>query len=193
LNNQAKPKDEKLESENIDQVVDTEFLKKHTYFLTGEINEESVTKACRWLIYENLSSIKKELTLFINSTGGNVTDAFALIDLMRASSNVIRTIGVGNVMSSAFLIFAAGTKGERTIGRNASILCHQYSTEMEGKHHDLKAAIQEGDSVNTRMINLISECTDLPVKTIKTKLFPPSDVYFTAEELVELGVADKIL
>ena len=192
MNNQAKPKEPIIEDVNPN--IDDEFLKAHTYFLNGEINEENIAKACRWLIYENLRIGKpKVLTLIINSTGGNVAEAFALIDIMRSSMHTIRTFGIGNVMSSAFLIFAAGTKGERTIGRNTSILCHQYSTEMEGKHHDLKAAIQEGDLVNERMVKLIVECSDLPVKTIKSKLLPPSDVYLTAEQMVELGIADKIL
>ena len=192
MNNQTKAKE--TDNENSDINIDDEFLKAHTYFLSGEINEESISKACRWLIYENLKIGKpKILTLIINSTGGNLTEAFALIDLMRSSTHTIKTIGIGNIMSSAFMIFASGTKGERIIGRNTSILCHQYSTEMEGKHHDLKAAIREGDLVNERMVNLLVECSELPVKTIKTKLFPPSDVYLTAEQMVELGIADKIL
>lgn len=192
MNNQAKPKEPIVD--DINPNIDDEFLKAHTYFLNGEINEDNISKACRWLIYENMKlGTPKTLTLIINSTGGNVAEAFALIDLMRSSEHTIRTIGLGNIMSSAFLIFASGTKGERIIGLNTSILCHQYSTEMEGKHHDLKAAIREGDLVNERMVNLLVECSELPVKTIKTKLFPPSDVYLTAEQMVDLGIADKIL
>jgi len=47
--------------------------------------------------------------------------------------------------------------------------------------------------MNNRMVELIKECTDLPTRTIKTKLLPPSDVWLTVDEAVELGIADHIL
>ncbi len=84
--------------------------------------DENVEKAIRWLLYENMdnSNPDKVLTIYINSTGGSLTDAFGLIDVMQNSSFVVRTIGIGNIMSSAFLIFAAGDKGERYIAKNIS-------------------------------------------------------------------------
>jgi ATP-dependent Clp protease protease subunit len=169
-------------------------LKNHTFILNGEITEENINEAIRWLIYENTSDEEKELTLYINSSGGSLNDAFALIDLMRNSKHTIKTIGLGNVMSSAFLIFAAGTRGYRYIAKNASILSHQYSEELsESKHHDIKSFTKECDNTNERMVELLKTCTDLNGSTIKRKLLPASDVWLTAEELVDLGIADHIL
>ena len=175
-------------------IIGLSLLKNHTFVLNGDITEETINDAIRWLIYENTSDEEKELTLYINSTGGLLNDAFALIDLMRNSKHTIKTIGLGNVMSSAFLIFAAGTREHRYIAKNASILSHQYSDEMsETKHHEIKSFSKECDNVNERMVNLLKTSTDLNGSTIKRKLLPASDVWLKAEELIELGIADHIL
>lgn len=184
-----------------DSVIDAEdiiglrLLKNHTHFLMGEIDDANVEKAIRWFIYENMdtANVDKTLTLYINSTGGSLTDAFALIDVMRNSPFVVRTIGIGNIMSSAFLIFAAGDKGERYISKNTSIMSHQFSDSTEAKYHDIKAAIKETEYCNKRMIDILTEATGLAPSRVKSKLLPPTDVYLTAEELISFGVADHIL
>jgi ATP-dependent Clp protease protease subunit len=185
---------QKHEGLDADGIIGLGLLKNHTFVLSGDITEENISEALRWLIYENTSDEEKELTLYVNSTGGLLNDAFALIDMMRHSKHTIKTIGLGNVMSSAFLIFAAGTRGYRYIARNASILSHQYSEELsESKHHDIKSFTKECDNTNERMVELLKTCTDLNGSTIKRKLLPASDVWLTAEELVDLGIADHIL
>jgi len=91
-------------------VIDRGLLDTDTHVIAGEIDSESIALAMRWMIYENTSPIQKTLTLYINSVGGDLFDGLGLIDLMRSSKHVIRTVGVGNVMSTAFLIFCSGTK-----------------------------------------------------------------------------------
>jgi ATP-dependent Clp protease protease subunit len=149
----------------------------------------------RWLIYENMDKTNSEkiLTLYINSTGGSLTDAFGLIDVIKNSNYIVRTIGVGNVMSAAFLIFAAGDKGERYIAKNASIMCHQFTESIDEKYHDIKAALKETENCNKRMVDFLTEATGLAPSRVKAKLLPPSDVYLTAQELIDYGVADHIL
>ena len=176
-----------------EDIIDLGLLKNHVHMITGIIDEDTIDAAIRWILYENLDTKEKTLTLYINSMGGSLTDAFALIDVMRNSKHPIRTIGIGNVMSAAFMIFAAGTKGERYISKNTSILCHQFSEDVEGKFHDIKAMMRESENINSRMIELLKECTDLSSRVIKTKLLPPSDVWLSVDEIVNLGVADHIL
>lgn len=190
----ASKEPQKPEGLGAEDVIGLRLLDTHTFVLNGEIEAENIGAAIRWLIYENASDEEKELTLYINSTGGLLNDAFGLIDMIRNSKHTIKTVGLGNVMSSAFLIFAAGTRGHRYIAKNASILSHQYSEELsETKHHDIKSFSKECDNTNQRMVSLLKECSDLSASEIKRKLLPATDVWLTAEEIVELGVADYIL
>lgn len=162
------------------------------YYLSGEISEPAVTPVIKWLIGENLSKQHKILTLYINSDGGDLYQAFALIDTMRASKIPIKVVGMGNVMSAAFIIFASGAKGMRFIAPNTGIMCHQFSDSALGKYHDIKAQIKESDNCNLRMLDILKDATGLPANTVNTKLLPAHDVYLTACELIALNVADGI-
>lgn len=173
--------------------INTALLNHHINFLTGEITEDNTTEIIRWIAYENTLDTEVPLTLFINSMGGSLTDAFALIDIMHNSHRKIRTFGIGNVMSAAFLIFTSGLKGERYIGKNTSIMCHQYTGEIFGKHHDLTAQFKETESLNRRMVDVLSRATYLDERTIKRRLLPPSDVWLTPQEVIDLGIADRFI
>jgi len=178
-----------LSSERINSAL----LNHHINFLSGEITDESVTEIIRWIAYENTLETEVPLTLFINSMGGSLTDAFALIDIMHNSHRKIRTFGIGNVMSAAFLVFTSGLKGERYIGKNTSIMCHQYTGEIYGKHHDLTAQYKETESLNQRMVEVLKKATYLDERTIKKRLLPPSDVWLSPDEIIDLGIADNLI
>ena len=113
----------KLEEFNASDRIDTKLLEKSTHFLTGEITTDNVNAAIKWIVYENLEAKERTLTLYINSTGGDLCAAFGLIDMMNTSRHPIRTIGVGSIMSAAFLIFASGHNGERYLGTNSVLTC----------------------------------------------------------------------
>jgi ATP-dependent Clp protease, protease subunit len=175
-----------------DESVRVALLENSIYFLNGEIEEDNVADAIRWIVFENLKGGDQPLVMYVNSVGGSVSDAMALIEIMRKSKRPICTIGIGSVCSSAFLIFASGTKGLRYIADSTSIMCHQFSGEFEGKYHDIKSMMRENDLVNERMLKVLQSCTDLEPRKIKSKLLPPTDVWFTSEEVIELGIADDI-
>lgn len=184
----------KIEEFNSEDRINLKLLEHSIHFLFGEITEDNVMECTKWLTYENLDQKQsKLLTIYINSTGGDLYAAFALIDIMKNSFHPIRVVGVGSVMSAAFLIFASGTKGERYAARNTSFMCHQYSDNLAGKHHDLKATMRDGELCNQKMVDILRSATGLSITKIKTKLLPASDVYLTAQETVNYGVADKIL
>jgi ATP-dependent Clp protease protease subunit len=165
----------------------------HNHFLTGNVDGESIEKAIRWILMgARKPSLEHPMKLHINSDGGNLTDAFALIDVMRTSPIPIATVGMGNLMSSAFMIFAAGTLGKRAIARNTSIMIHQFNHEYMGKYHDMKAYTEEIDRINYRMVVELSRTSGLTEEYVQTKLLNPSDVWMSAEKLVELGFADII-
>jgi ATP-dependent Clp protease protease subunit len=173
--------------------IDSKLLSNSIHYLSGEIAQDNVDDAIKWLLYENLEPKQKTLTLFVNSTGGDLYQAFALVDMMRNSKHIIRTIGTGAVMSAAFIIFASGTRGERYISENTGIMCHQFSNTVENKYHDIKAQMKETDLCNARMLEILKQATGKNEDTVKLHLLPASDVYLTAQETIDIGAADHIL
>ena len=131
--------------------------------------------------------------MYINSGGGSLNDALGLIDIMKQSKYPIRTIGIGTIASAAFLIFSSGTKGQRYIAKNTSIMCHQFTDGIEGKHHEIKSRFKEIELSSARMINVLKDNTNLDTKTIKSKLLNPTDVWLTAEEMIDYGIADDYI
>ncbi len=183
----------KLEEFIAEDRIDLKLLDNSIHLLSGEIEEENVKQAIKWLVYENLDSREKVLTLYVNSTGGDLYQAFALIDIMRSSKHTVRTVGIGAVMSAAFLIFASGDPGERYASKNASFMCHQFTESMDSKYHDLKATMKENDLCNEKMVSILKEATGLAPSVIKKKLLPASDIYLSAQEVIDLNVADHLL
>jgi ATP-dependent Clp protease protease subunit len=184
----------KIDEFNAGDRIGVKLLDNSVHFLTGEISEENVNECIKWIVYENLDPKEKILTLYINSTGGDLYQAFALIDIMQSSKHSVRTIAVGSIMSAAFLIFTAGTKGERYIAANTGIMCHQFAGGGgDAKFHDLKAEMKENELLNQKMVNILKEATGLTPSRVKAKLLPASDVYMTAQEALDLGIADQLL
>lgn len=164
------------------------------YVFMDEVNDETIKPIIEWILVENhvVKKKKKELLLMICSEGGSVEDAFALIDVMNASSIPIKTVGLGCVASSGLLIFLAGTKGRRMLTPNTSILSHQYSNYHEGKHHELFAIAKEHSLIQERMLKHYQSSTGLSEEIILSKLLPPTDVYLSSGEALALGLCDFV-
>lgn len=162
--------------------------------LMGEIENDSIKPVIEWILYENHVSKKKrqELLLMICSEGGDLSAAFALIDVMRSSRLHIKTVGLGQIGSAGLLIFLAGSPGRRVLTPNTSILSHQFSWGSEGKSHELFATMKEFELTQKRMVQHYKECTGLGEAEIRTALLPPHDVWLTADEALALNVCDVI-
>lgn len=164
------------------------------YVLMGEIDDENIQPVVEWILYENFvtKKKKKELLLMICSEGGDMSSAFALIDVMKSSNIFIKTVGLGQVASAGLLIFLAGSPGRRVLTPNTSILSHQWAWGSDGKAHELFATMREFDLTQKRMMAHYKECTGLGDEEIKTALLPPHDVWLSAEEALALNVCDSI-
>jgi ATP-dependent Clp protease protease subunit len=162
--------------------------------LMDEINHETVKPVIEWILHENHVRKKKhkELLLMICSDGGNIAEAFALIDVMRSSRIPVKTVGLGSIASCGLLIFMAGATGRRVLTPNTSILSHQFSWESEGKSHELFATIKEFELTQKRMVTLYREATGLEDDVIRKVLLPPQDVWLSAEEALEYHICDVI-
>jgi ATP-dependent Clp endopeptidase proteolytic subunit ClpP len=162
------------------------------HFLTGDINNENIESAMKWVVDANEKKVPSIISLYINSDGGDLAGAFALIDVMRVSAVPVSTIGIGNIMSSAFMIFASGTKGHRAISKNTSIMMHQFHHDFGGKYHDIKAFSQEFDRINQRMLNTLIDCSGMSEDDVRKYLLGPTDSWIDAYQLKEYGIADYI-
>lgn len=160
-----------------------------------DFNKENVRPVIHWIMNNNLkptSERPKHLTLVINSPGGEMHSAFALIDTMRGSKIPVHTIGLGLIASCGLLTFMSGEKGHRIITPNTSILSHQFSWGSAGKEHELFSRVREFELSTDRMIKLYKKCTGMKEEQIRKYLLPPEDVWLSAEEAVKHGIADKI-
>ena len=166
------------------------------YYMAETFTAETTKPIIIWIIENNLMTTrarKKELTLIINSPGGEVHSAFALIDTMKGSVIPIKTIGIGIIASCGVLTFMAGAKGKRLLTPNTSILSHQYSWDSAGKEHELFARVREFELSTKRMLTHYKKCTGMSEKEIREILLPPEDVWLSSKEAVKYGIADKIV
>lgn len=165
------------------------------YLFMEGFENKTVKPVIDWILRKNMllnKSRPKHLTLMINSPGGEVSSAFALIDIMKGSKIPVHTIGLGMIASCGLLTFMSGEKGHRVVTPNTSILSHQYAWGSYGKEHELFARVREFELTSERMMEHYRKCTGLSDKDIKKYLLPAEDVWLSAEQAVEYGLADSI-
>lgn len=160
----------------------------------GPVTDDTVRPVIEWILHESLVRKKKhrELLLMICSEGGDISAAFALIDVMRSSSIPIKTVGLGQIASAGLMIFIAGATKRRVLTPNTSILSHQFTWGSSGKIHELFATVKEFELTHQRMIDLYRQCTGLNDDEIRRVLLPPQDVYLSAQEALEHGICDHV-
>lgn len=163
------------------------------YLLMADVDEDSCREIVGWILSSNYEEEPPDvLNLFICSQGGELGPAMAVIDVMRGSHIPIRTIGLGQIASAALMIFMNGTKGQRVLTPNTSIMSHQYAGGSFGKHHELMATVKEFNYTQERILHHYEKCTKLKRKEILEKLLIPSDVWLSPDEAVKYGIADCV-
>ena len=171
-------------------------LEDHNIHLfMDDFDSKSVKPVIEFIMQKNLlpsAKRPKHLTLMINSPGGDLNAAFALIDIMRGSTIPVHTVGIGQIASCGLLTFMSGKKGKRVITPNTSILSHQYSWGSYGKEHELFARVREFELTSERLMAHYRKCTGLDDKAIKKWLLPAEDVWLDAEQAVKYGIADEV-
>lgn len=163
------------------------------HLLFDEIDTDNAKDAIEWILDANFSKTRpKCLNLVINSQGGDMNSAYAIIDIIESSNIPVRTIGLGQIASAGLMIFLAGQAGERVLTPNTSIMSHQYGWGSAGKHHELIAIQKEFDLTFQRMLNHYKKHTKLSIPDIKKYLLPSEDVYLSAEEALKYKICDRI-
>lgn len=133
---------------------------------------------------------RKGITILVNSYGGSVYDALAIVGRIRASTCQVTTIGYGKIMSASVLILACGDK--RQMSEFATLMHHESSYGLEGRHAQNKATIKQFEKEEQTWAEHMAKFTN------EDKEFWASegvniDKYFTAQECKELGVVDELI
>lgn len=164
------------------------------YYFCNEFSHQSVRDVITWILDANFQDKTRyeNLTLVITSYGGDLSAAFALIDVIRGSAIPVHTVGLGVIASAGLLTFISGRKGHRIVTPNTSILSHQWSWGAFGKEHELVASVREFELTTKRMLEHYKKCTGLTDKVIREKLLPPQDVWLTAEEAKKYKLVDQV-
>ena len=167
----------------------------HYLLFNKEFNSASTGDAIKFILERNLMTKNKPkfIKMLINSEGGEIPSAFALIDCIKGSNVPVYTYGLGQIASCGLLAFIAGVKGHRYITPNTSILSHQFFWGNVGKEHELMVSMKEVTNMSKRIIAHYKACTGLSEKEIQKYLLPPEDVWLTAKEAVKLGLADRVV
>lgn len=133
---------------------------------------------------------------FIVSThGGSASEMFAIYDVMRdvRSECPIHTFGIGKVMSAGVLLLAAGTKGQRKIGKHCRVMIHTVIAGNSGPMHNLENEMRETRETQRRYIEALKAETKLTDKQIKQFFDQHVDIYLSASEAVKYGIADIVV
>ena len=170
--------------------------------LYTDITEEKVAEVTQALLYLNETNRlkedeeeKKPIDFYISTYGGNADDMFALYDIMKQvqKETEIHTIGMGKVMSAGVLLLAGGTPGHRKIGKNCRIMLHSVSSGNHGDLHNLVNEVEAIQELQEMYINCLTQETKMTKSQLKKMLERKVNVYLSAEQAVEYGIADKVL
>lgn len=158
--------------------------------LTGEVNSESVNSLISQIRYLAREAPGEEISVYINSPGGQVSSGLALYDVMKAVKCPIRTVCVGTAASMAAVLFAAGDR--REILTHGRVMIHDPLVPCVGGSALGLKAISD-DLLRTREIigEILARHTGRTLEEIYEKT--AADSYFYAAEAVEFGLADRII
>ena len=135
------------------------------------------------------------IEFLLSTPGGSADDMFALYDIMRVVKEKcpIVTFGIGKVMSAGVLLLAAGTKGQRKIGKNCRVMIHSVIGGTSGSFHNLENEMAEMRYMQEAYLRALSDESNMSVAQLKRVINRKVNVYLSAEEAVKLGIADIIV
>ncbi|OGZ04000.1 MAG: ATP-dependent Clp endopeptidase, proteolytic subunit ClpP [Candidatus Lloydbacteria bacterium RIFCSPHIGHO2_01_FULL_41_20] len=166
-------------------------LRDRIVFLGGGIDEHIANIIIAQLIFLENEDPKKEIKLYINSPGGQVTAGLAILDTMNFIKPDVSTICVGMAASMAAILLSAGAKGRRFILPNAEVMIHQPMGGTEGQASDIaisaKHILKTKDSLN----KILAKNTGQPLTQIEKDV--DRDYYMSAEEAKKYGLVDDII
>ena len=179
-------------SNNGERVYDlySKLLEDRIILLSGEINDNISNIIISELLY--LDSISEEdITIYINSPGGEITSGMAIYDTMNYIKSDVSTICIGMAASMAAFLLSSGEKGKRFILPNSEVMIHQPLGGVQGQATDIKIASDRILKIKNKINKILSKNTGNNIKQIE--IDTERDNYMNSKEALEYGIVDKII
>ena len=167
-------------------------LKDNIIFLQTPVDDQIASLICAQLIHLESENPDKDISIYINSPGGDITALFAIYDTMQFIKNDIATICLGQAASAAAVLLAAGTKGKRLALPHSRVLLHQPSGQVGyGQVTDLELAAKEIQRMREILDGILAKHTGQPIERINADT--DRDFVMEANEALEYGIIDTVI
>ncbi|HEY8115771.1 MAG TPA: ATP-dependent Clp protease proteolytic subunit [Actinomycetota bacterium] len=166
-------------------------LKERIVFLGTPIDDAVGNLIMAQLLHLESEDPDKDVNLYINSPGGDITSLFAIYDTMQYIKPDVSTICMGQAASAAAVLVLAGTKGKRFALPHSRILLHQPHGGAQGQAVDIEIQAKEITRYRKLLEELIAEHTGQPLEKVSKDT--DRDYILTADEAVEYGVVDEVI
>ncbi len=165
-------------------------LKDRIIFIGTDIHDQMANVVIAQLLFLKMEDSKKDISIYINSPGGQITSGLAIIDTMKFLGCDINTYCIGMAASMAAVILSAGTKGKRFALPNSRIMLHQPYGGVGGSSADISLQAKEILELKRIISGIMAENTGQTVERILED--SERDFYMNAEEAVKYGIIDNI-
>jgi ATP-dependent Clp protease, protease subunit len=169
----------------------SKLLKENIIFVGTPIDDTIANLICAQLLHLESENPDKDINLYINSPGGDITALFAIYDTMSFIKPDISTICFGQAASAAAVLLAAGTPGKRLALPHARILIHQPYAQSQGQATDIELAAREILRMRTLLEEILSTHTGQPVEKIHQDT--DRDFVMSASEAQAYGIIDEVI
>ena len=166
-------------------------LNDRIVMLCEEVNDTSASLVVAQLLYLEAQDPDKDIQLYINSPGGNVTSGLAIYDTIQYIKPDVSTICIGMAASMGAFLLSSGTKGKRIALPNAEIMIHQPSGGSQGQCTDIQIQAEHIQKIKNRLNQILSANTGKDISVIE--LDCERDHFMTAEEAKEYGLIDQVI
>ncbi|HJA01731.1 ATP-dependent Clp protease proteolytic subunit [Candidatus Collinsella stercoripullorum] len=166
-------------------------LNDRIIFLGEEINSVTANLVIAQLLHLESQDAEKDISLYINSPGGEVYSGLAILDTMNYIKPQVSTICVGMAASMAAVLLASGAKGKRFCLPNSMVMIHQPSGGAQGQQTEIEIAAREIRETRRRLNQILSDASGQPFEKVEADT--ERDHYMRAEEALSYGLIDRIV
>jgi ATP-dependent Clp protease protease subunit len=166
-------------------------LKERIIFLGTPINDQVANVIVAQMLFLNSQDPDKDINLYINSPGGQITSGLAIYDTMRMITAPVSTIAIGMAASMGTILLTAGSKGKRYALPHSTIHLHQPLGGVQGQAADIEIEAKEILRMRDLLNRILREQTTMSDELISR--YTDRNMYLTAQQAVEVGLIDGVL